>query len=69
MPQVIKYIRSQENPPSNVWQFLFAFLRTKEGRAVLIGLFIIIILLMIISPETIMKLKIAFWNFLLQKMK
>lgn len=54
---------------TGVWNFLAWFLKTKEGHMVLIGVFVLLIILMFISPEMVMKIKIAFWNMILNRMK
>jgi hypothetical protein len=65
----MKYKEFKINAPTDRWSFLVWFLKTKECHYILIGLFLLLILLMFTSPETVMKLKIAFWNLILNKMK
>jgi hypothetical protein len=59
----------QASNVTGIWSFLVWFLRTKEGHMVLIGVFILLIILMFVSPEMVMKIKMAFWNMILNKMK
>jgi hypothetical protein len=54
---------------SGKWSWLAWFIKTKECHYILLAIFIIIILIMFTNPEIIMKFKIAFWNWLLGKLK
>lgn len=54
---------------TGLWSFLVWFLKTKEGHYILLGIFILLILLMFISPEMVLKLKIALWNLILARLK
>jgi len=51
------------------WSFLVWFIKTKECHYILLGLFILLIIFLFVSPESVMKIKMAFWNFILNKMK
>jgi hypothetical protein len=52
---VKEYINSQANPPSNIWQWILAFSPTKEGRAVWIGIFAFLFVLMLLAFIVVIK--------------